>query len=94
MLCNIKCRYLEYKYTGGSWSKIEDTLFPVVSNSINNMLSCMEHYVKLGGSMTVSHKLNRRFGLLVSKVVSVSICGTVRKIYFFNYDNARCVDDN
>lgn len=86
---NINCHYKEYRFNGTSWVKHSDCVIFCNKAFIDNMESCSTYYAKLGGYFNVSYKRNRRFGLVVTKIVSESICGMVRKVYNFNYDSAQ-----
>lgn len=53
------------------------------------MIDSSTYFSHLGGYMNIEHKPNRRFGLVPTKIVCVLICGAVKKVFTFNYNQAR-----
>ena len=88
-LSDIHCSFVEYQLRGDSWSLISKSDFSVDFRFIENMVNSKSYFEKLGGYMSIDIKPNRRFGMCVSKVVSVSICRSIKRIYKFNYNQAR-----
>lgn len=92
-LINIHCSFVEYRlnddkkwYTSTKCTQCVDSCF------IKNMVNSKPYYLKLGGSMSIEMTNNRRFGVCISKIVSTSICGKVKRSYTFNYNHARYAD--
>lgn len=88
-IINIKCDYKEYRYVNNVWKLYANEVYQVNSMYLNNMLESSSYFTDLGGYMNIEQQRNRRFGLVISKVVSVSICGSIKKIFSFNYNQAR-----
>lgn len=86
-IINIAVTHKEYRDNNG-WSKTEDSQYMISGNQILNMQQCTEHFTKMGGKMYWSYKRNRRFGLVPAKVVVISFCGRIKKIFEFNYNYA------
>ena len=88
---DIKCCYKEYRFIEGKWRKTEDSSHYVNSNFIKNMLESKDYFIGLGGTMNTYSVSNRRFGLVPSKIVCVSICGAIKKVFSFNYSQAQVI---
>ena len=80
----ILCNYMEYRCTNGKWGIFATAEYEVDYNFINNMVEASSYFTQLGGYMSISLD-KRRFGDVVKKIVSVSICGSVKKVYNFKY---------
>lgn len=87
-MSGILCNYKEYRFNKNKWVLIESNSFNVDLSFINNMINSSRYFSQLGGYMNLQWGRNRRFGNVLKKVVSVSICGTVKKIYCFDYSRA------
>lgn len=90
-ITDISCKYKEYRYINGNWVVTMDSVFTTDISSINNMIDSSVYFSRLGGYMDIEHKQNRRFGLVPSKIVCVSICKTIKKVYSFNYNQAQVI---
>lgn len=88
-IINISCTYKEYRLISNKWVKTAQHNYFCGSRQIEMMQECAPYYAQLGGYMTINHKNNRRFGLVVDKIVSVSICRCVKKVFMFNYNLAQ-----
>ena len=88
----ILCRYKEYRLKNGHWILTSDSVFDSNSEFIENMVNSSSYFATLGGSMSIEHKQNRRFGLVPSKIVCVSICGAIKKVFMFNYNQAQVLN--
>lgn len=87
---DIICSYIEYrKDICGNWQLFGKTEFPVHESSIKNLVDSSSYYPELGGYMNIKCEKNRRLGLVVTKVVSISICNTVKKIFIFDYSKVK-----
>lgn len=82
----IVCTCTELRKIDNRWVKSDEWTSNVTSQSIANMICGGEYLTRMGGSSDVSYARNRRFGLVPIKVVVTSICGTIRKVYNFNYN--------
>lgn len=80
----ILCDYKEYRCTNGKWGIFATAEYEVDFNYINNMVEASSYFKQLGGHMAITLG-KRRFGDVVEKIVSVSICGSVKKIFKFRY---------
>ena len=81
----ILCDYKEYRYNNGKWGKFAELTYKVSQNYIDNMVEACNYFKGLGGYMVVT-KGRRRFGEVVEKIVSVSICGSIKKVFKFRYN--------
>lgn len=81
-ISGILCNYKEYRRGSSGIIKTCESEFEVDDFYIQNM-------IEIGGYMNIEHKPNRRFGLVPTKIVCVSICGAVKKVFTFNYNQAR-----
>lgn len=81
----ILCDYKEYRYNNGKWGKFAESTYKVSQNYIDNMVEACNYFKGLGGYMVVT-KGRRRFGEVIEKIVSVSICGSVKKVFKFRYN--------
>lgn len=88
-ISDILCSYKEYRRNGDSWYLSCSNSSFVDSNFIQNMVDAGYYFTSMGGYQDVRMRSNRRFGVQVIKVTCVSFCGHVRKVFTFNYDNAR-----
>lgn len=88
MITNIVCDYNEYRLNNSKWGISDKQSFTVTSDFIHNMVMSSTHFTALGGYMNIEHKRNRRFGLVPSKIVCISICKTVKKVFTFKYNLA------
>lgn len=86
---NIICNYKEYRRGSNNFVKTVDTSFEVNDTYIKNMVESSTYFSQLGGYMHIEQKPNRRFGLVPTKIVCVSICGAIKKVFTFNYNQAR-----
>lgn len=86
---NIICNYKEYRRGSSNFVKTVDTSFEVNDIYIKNMIESSTYFSQLGGYMNIEQKPNRRFGLVPTKIVCVSICGAIKKVFTFNYNQAR-----
>lgn len=92
-LVDIHCSFVEYRLNDNSnWVITDKVSYDVDMNFIRNMVNSKPFFEKIGGHMSIDMKKNRRFGICVSKIVSVSICSSIKRIYSFNYNQARKVD--
>lgn len=80
-ISGIICNYKEFRR--GSKG------FEVNAYYIQNMIDSSSYFAQLGGYMNIEQKPNRRFGLVPTKIVCISICGAVKKVFTFNYNQAR-----
>lgn len=91
-LCvNISCKYKEYRLVGNKWIRVATGDFRTDSSFINNILESSSYFSSLGGTVYTDYSKNRRFGLVPNKISCLSICGTVKKIYVFKYDQAQVI---
>lgn len=81
---DIICTYKEYRRGSSGFVKTAESSFKV-----NNMIESSTYFSQLGGYMNIEQKPNRRFGLVQTKIVCVSICGAIKKVFTFNYNQAR-----
>lgn len=88
-ISGILCSYKEYRRGSLGFVKTCESEFEVNSYYIQNMIDSSTYFSHLGGYMNIEHKPNRRFGLVPTKIVCISICGTVKKVFTFNYNQAR-----
>ena len=86
---NICCTYKEYAKKGNRWRLVTKSNSYVDSIFIDNMLNSSFYFTSMGGQQDISLDMNRRFGLVVSKISSISFCGEVKKTFIFNYNNAK-----
>lgn len=91
MIVDIDCSCMEYRLCNGKWKRTFVQSYPCDSGFIENMVNSSPYYQNLGGYMSTEWGKNRRFGLVASKVVCVSICGTVKRVFTFSYNRARLV---
>lgn len=85
----ISCSYKEYRLTNGKWHGVASEVFTTNSDFINNMIEASNYFSQLGGKFFVDCKSNRRFGVVPTKLVSISICGKTKKVYSLNYNQAQ-----
>ena len=86
----IICDYKEYRLQDNkNWILTATNKSYVDSGFINNIINSCVYFSNMGGYMARDFKHNRRFGLVCSKIVSVSFCGKVKKIMVFNYNQAQ-----
>lgn len=88
-ISGILCNYKEYRRGSSCIIKTCESEFEVDTFYIQNMIESSTYFSHLGGYMNIEHKPNRRFGLVPTKIVCVSICGAVKKVFTFNYNQAR-----
>lgn len=88
-ISGILCNYKEYQRGSSGIIKTCESEFEVDDFYIQNMIESSTYFSHLGGYMDIEHKPNRRFGLVPTKIVCVSICGAVKKVFTFNYNQAR-----
>lgn len=88
-ICGISCSFEEYRCTDGVWHKTDEGSSVIDDSVIANMIECNRYFTSLGGHMRTYFVSNRRFGEVCNKIVSISICRTVCRIYSFSYNNAR-----
>lgn len=88
-ISGIICNYKEYRMGSSGFVKTCESEFEVNSYYIQNMIDSSTYFSNLGGYMNIEHKPNRRFGLVPTKIVCVSICGAIKKVFTFNYNQAR-----
>ena len=88
-ISGILCSYKEYRRGSSGFVKTCESEFEVNSYYIQNMIDSSTYFSNLGGYMNIEHKPNRRFGLVPTKIVCVSICGAIKKVFTFNYNQAR-----
>lgn len=96
MIGNIAVTHKEYRATNitdNTWVRTQDIHYWVSSNQIQNMIDSQSYFTQLGGKMYWSYKINKRFGLIPTKVVVVSFCGRIKKVLTFNYSNAKELTD-
>lgn len=86
---DIICTYKEYLRGSSGFVKTAESSFKVNNMYINNMIESSTYFSQLGGYMNIEQKPNRRFGLVPTKIVCVSICGAIKKVFTFNYNQAR-----
>lgn len=86
---DIICTYKEYWRGSSGFVKTAESSFKVNNMYINNMIESSTYFSQLGGYMNIEQKPNRRFGLVPTKIVCVSICGAIKKVFTFNYNQAR-----
>ena len=92
MIGNIAVTHKEYRATNitdNTWVRTQDIHYWVSSKQIQNMIDSQSYFAQLGGKMYWSYKINKRFGLIPTKVVVVSFCGRIKKVLTFNYANAK-----
>lgn len=89
LIGNIMCRYKEFRLVNGKWTQYLEDRYYTTNRLIINMVQSSSYFSKLGGYMSVDYDSNRRFGLTPVKVVCVSICKTIKKVYCFNYNDAQ-----
>ena len=80
----ILCDYKEYRLKEDNWYLFSRSEYEVDMNFINNMLDSSLYFSKLGGYMNIQYR-NSKFGCVVNKIVSISICGSVKKVLSFRY---------
>lgn len=88
-ISGIICNYKEHHRGSSGFEKANESSFEVNNYYIQNMIDSSTYFAHLGGYMNIEHKPNRRFGLVPTKIVCVSICGAVKKVFTFNYNQAR-----
>ena len=88
-ITNIVCTCKEYRLCNGKWNKNSTSVYGVDSSSLNSMLESSSYFTNLGGYMSVYYYRNRRFGIVPNKVVCISVCGLIKKVFSFNYNQAR-----
>jgi CTP:phosphocholine cytidylyltransferase-like protein len=89
MLTNIAVKHKEYRYEEGRWVCTQNLKYKVTSVQIENMLESQHYFTSMGGSMYWDYKQSRKFNRIVpSKVVSISFCGKIRKVLWFDYSQA------
>lgn len=94
-LVDIHCSFVEYRLNDNSnWVITDKASYDVDIKFIKNMVNSKPFFEKIGGCMSIDMKKNRRFGMCVSKIVSVSICKSIKRIYSFNYNQARKIEDD
>lgn len=85
---DISCQYKEYRLVGKKWILYSSSQFLINELAIINMYNASPYFTSLGGYMKFYRKPNRRFGNVISKIISVSICKTIKKVYILNYNQA------
>lgn len=85
----ISCNYKEYRLRDEKWVITADSVFDSDINFIMNIVNSSSYFANLGGYMNIDYKNNKRFGLVPSKIVCVSICKTIKKVFVFNYNQAQ-----
>lgn len=88
-ISGIICNYKEYRMGSSGFVKTCESEFEVNSYYIQNMIDSSTYFSNLGGYMNIEHKPNRRFGLVPTKIVCISTYGVVKKVFTFNYNQAR-----
>lgn len=88
LLDGILCKCMEYGKVGEKWLKQGDWSSKVNSIEIENMIAGGSYLTRMGGYSGVEYKQNRRFGIVPVKIVVVSICGKLKKVYTFGYESA------
>lgn len=86
---SISCNYKEYRLLNGVWKLSDSNIFNADSVFIQNMIDCQSSFEQLGGHMVFYYGRNRRFGYVCNKIVSVSICNSIKKVFNFNYNKAQ-----
>lgn len=91
-LVDIRCNLLEYRLNDNSkWTLTEKASYEVDGSFIRNMVNSKVFFESNGGTMSIEMKSNKRFGVCISKIVSVSMCNEIKRIYSFNYSQAKAV---
>lgn len=85
----ILCKYKEYRLRNGRWVITADSVFDSDIDFIMNIVNSSSYFANLGGYMNIDYRNNKRFGLVPSKIVCVSICKTIKKVFVFNYNQAQ-----
>lgn len=88
-ISGILCNYKEYRRGSSDIIKVCESEFEVNDIYIKNMIESSTYFSQLGGYMNIEQKPNRRFGLVPTKIVCISICGAIKKVFTFNYNQAR-----
>lgn len=89
LLDGIVCECREYRRVKNKWSKEGVWNSEVNSSAISSMIAGGEYLSRMGGYSGVDYKNNRRFGMIPVKIVVVSACGFLKKVYTFNYEYAK-----
>lgn len=89
MIYNILCKYKEYRKNNGVWDLFKESESCVDERFIKNMLESGYYFTSMGGTQDVKMKRNRRFGMQVNSITCISFCGSVKKEFVFNYNNAK-----
>lgn len=88
-ICNIFCNCKEYHLINSDWVLFTECTYNSNSGFINNMVTSSRYFAKCGGIMDIEYNKNRRFGLVPTRIISVSVCKTIKKVYMFNYNQAQ-----
>lgn len=86
---NIQCDYTEYRKLDTEWELYTKSKTIVDTNFIQNMVAAGSYFRSMGGTQDLEMKRNRRFGMQVSSITCISFCGSIRKEFVFNYNNAK-----
>lgn len=84
----IVCNCTEYQQVESVWVKTVDGSYSVDYRYIDDMVQSSNWFE---GDMNIKLKPNRRFGLVPVSVVSQ--LGSIKRVYRFNYNNARSVEN-
>lgn len=84
----IVCNCIEYQMIESDWVKTVDGSYSVDYRYIDDIVQSSNWFE---GGMCIKLKPNRRFGLV--PVVIVSQLDSIKRVYRFNYNNARGIED-
>lgn len=86
---DILCNYTEYRKRDNIWELKIKSDTEVDSKFIQNIVDARKYFISMGGTQDIKRKPNRRFGMQVSSITCISFCGSVKKEFIFNYNNAK-----
>lgn len=90
---NIDCKRKEYRKVNNVWKLYSTNTDIVDSYFISSMVEAGYYFTKLGGTQWVYYAQVNKFRNSVVKVVVDSICGSVKCVYIFSYNNAKLCDN-
>lgn len=92
MIVNIVCTCIEYLRNGKSWIMNGKETFVTSSQMIQSMVSSQVYFQKMGGKAYTSYKDIRSIGTVVDGIDCTSACGSVRRVYLFDYRRAEVIN--
>lgn len=77
---SILCNYKEYRLINGKWHLEATSSYDVNESFVMGMVDSSAYFSRLGGYMYINYAFDK-----VVKIVSISICKTIKKVFYFSY---------